>query len=125
MDTAAYAYTPPRVLLRPSAVAVLVDSICASSCEDFVAAARQSGKVTVFSATNTAGAGDYGNIRPVMLPGWRRLRVATSRSRRLRAGMQAATDYVGLAPDVRVPRDSAVGHAAVKFALHHLHELER
>ena len=122
MDSADDTYTPPRVLPRPSAVAVLVDSVCASSCEGFVSAARQSRKVTVFSATNTAGAGDYGNIRPVMLPGWRRLRVATSRSRRLRAGIQAATDYVGLAPDVRLPRDSAVGDAAVEFALHHLHE---
>lgn len=120
IDSATYAYTPPRVLPQPSAVAMLVDSVCASSCEGFISAAHQSRKVTVFSATNTAGAGDYGNIRPVMLPGWRHLRVATSRSPRLRAGIQAATDFVGLAPDVRLPRDSAIGDAAVAFALHHL-----
>jgi hypothetical protein len=119
-DSAAGVDTPPAVLPRPSAVAVLVDSLCASSCEDFVTMARQSRKVTVFSATNTAGAGDYGNIRPVMLPGWRRLRVATSRSRRLRAGVQAATDFVGLSPDVRLPRDNVSGDAPVAFALHHL-----
>lgn len=120
MDTAVYAYTPPRVRPHPSAVAMLVDSVCASSCEGFVTAAHQSQKVTVFGVTNTAGAGDYGNVRAVMLPGRRRLRVATSRSRRLRAGIQAATDFVGLAPDVRLLRDSAVGDAAVVFALHHL-----
>jgi hypothetical protein len=119
-DTAAALYTPRDVLPLPAAVAVLVDSACASSCEDFVEAARQSRKVTVFSATNTGGASDYGNIRSVMLPGWRRLRVATSRSRRLRAGIQAATDFVGLAPDVRLPRDSASGDAALDFALHRL-----
>lgn len=120
VDSAEYAYVPPRVLARPSTVAVLVDSVCASSCEGFVAAARQSRKVTVFSATNTRGAGDYGNVRTVVLPGWRRLRVATSRSGRLRAGIQAATDFVGLAPDVRLPADSAHGDAAVAFALNHL-----
>jgi peptidase S41-like protein len=119
-DPVAAVYTPPAVLPRPSAIAMLVDSLCASSCEDFVVAARQSWKVTVFSATNTAAAGDYGNIRPVMLPGWRRLRVATSRSARLRAGTQAATDFVGLPPDVRLPRGSATGDAAITFALHHL-----
>jgi C-terminal processing protease CtpA/Prc len=110
-------YVPRRVLSRPAAVAVLVDSICASSCEDFVRAVRQSRKATVFSATNTAGAGDYGNVRAVPLPGWRRLRVATSRSMRLRAGR--FTDFVGIAPDVRLPRDSAVGDAAIAFALRH------
>jgi len=119
-DPAAAIYTPPAVLPRPSAVAVLVDAHCASSCEEFVMAARQSSKMTVFSATNTAGTDDYGNIRPVMLPGWRRLRVATSRSARLRAGTQAAIDFVGLSPDVRLPPDSAAGDAAVTFALHHL-----
>lgn len=113
-------YTPPAVLPRPSAVAVLVDSLCASSCEEFVRIARQSRKVVVFSATNTGGAGDYGNVRPVMLPGWRRLRVPTSRSRRLRARVEATTDFVGLSPDVRLPRDSARGDAAVAFAVAHL-----
>ena len=112
-------YVPPRVPPRPAAVAVLVDSVCASSCEDFVRAAQQSRKATVFSATNTAGAGDYGNVRSVPLPGWRRLRVATSRSRRLRAGTSASTDFVGVAPDVRLPRDSAVGDAAIAFAVRH------
>ncbi|HKP19954.1 MAG TPA: hypothetical protein VJT68_00445 [Thermoleophilaceae bacterium] len=119
-DTTAAVYRPPAILARPTNVAVLVDSICASSCENFVMVARQSRKVTVFSATNTAGAGDYGNVRQVMLPGWRRLRVATSRASRLRTGAQSAIDFVGLAPDVRLPRDSAAGDAAIVFAFHHL-----
>lgn len=118
-DSAAGVYTPPAVRPRPRVVAVLVDSACASSCEDFVQAARQSRKVTVFSATNTGGALDYGNIRPVTLPGWRRLRVATARSARLRAGPAAGVDFVGLAPDVRLLHDSAAGDAAVAFALRH------
>jgi hypothetical protein len=119
-DTEGDTYVPSTILPRPDAVAVLVDSMCASSCEGFVSAARQSRKVTVFSATNTRGVGDYGNVRSIMLPGWRRLRVPTSRSGRLRAGIQAATDYIGLSPDVRLPADSAAGNAAVVFALHHL-----
>lgn len=84
----------------PRNVAVLVDGGCASSCEDFVLMARQSAKVTVVGPSRTAGVHDYGNVRAVWLPGWRRLRVPTSRSRRLPAG---AIDNVGLAPDVWVP----------------------
>lgn len=116
-DPAANVYTPPVIPSRPRAVAVLVDAACASSCENFVRAARQSRKVTVFSATNTAGVGDYTNVRRVVLPGWRQLRIPTARAMWLRAGPRAATDRVGLAPDVRLPADSASGDAAITFAL--------
>jgi Periplasmic protease len=84
----------------PRAVAVLVDGGCASSCEDFVLMAQQSAKVTVVGPARTAGIHDYGNVRALWLPGWRRLRVPTSRSRRLPA---EAIDNVGLAPEVWVP----------------------
>ena len=49
--------------------------------------------------------------------GWRRLRVPTSRSRRLPA---AAIDFVGLAPHVRLPAASAHGEAALTFPVRHL-----
>lgn len=84
----------------PRAVGVLVDRGCASSCENFVLDARQSRKVTVFGAENTRGMGDYGNVRATWLPGWRRLRIPTSRSRRL---PDEPLDNVGVAPDVRLP----------------------
>jgi C-terminal processing protease CtpA/Prc len=84
----------------PRTIAVLIDEGCASSCEDFVLMARQSAKVTVVGPARTAGVHDYGNVRAIWLPGWRRLRVPTSRSRWLPA---EAIDNIGLAPEVWVP----------------------
>jgi hypothetical protein len=86
-----------------------------SSCEDFVQLALQSDKVTVFGPRNTGGVGDYGNVRRVALPGWRWLRIPTSRSRHLLA--QGPLDGVGIAPEVLVPADEP---DAVAFALRHL-----
>ena len=94
----------------PRAVAVLVDHGCASSCEDFVLMARESRKVTIVSPDRTAGVHDYGNVRAIWLPGWRRLRIPTTRSHRLPGG---AIDNVGLAPDVWVP--AGVGDT-IRFA---------
>lgn len=96
----------------PRAVAVVVDRECASSCEDFVLDARQSGRVTVLGTENTRGSIDSGNVRSTWLPGWRRLRVPTSRSRRLPA---ERLNGVGIAPAVRIPE----GADAVEFARHH------
>ena len=84
----------------PRSVALLVDEKCASSCEDFLLMARQSPKVTIVGTGRTAGVHDYGNVRSLWLPGWRRMRIPTSRSRRLPAG---AIDNVGLVPDVLIP----------------------
>ena len=95
----------------PRAVAVLVDHGCASSCEDFVLMARESRKVTIVGPERTAGVHDYGNVRAVWLPGWRRLRIPTTRSHRLPSG---AIDNVGLAPGVWVP--AGVGDT-IRFAL--------
>ena len=86
------------VLPIPRKVAVLVDGGCASSCEGFVSDARQSTKVTVFGTENTRGAADYGNIRAVLLPGWREMRMPTSRSRGTRI------DNIGLEPTVKIPK---------------------
>ncbi|MDQ2667979.1 MAG: S41 family peptidase [Gemmatimonadota bacterium] len=104
----------------PRVIAVLVDDKCASSYEDFVLMARQSGKVTVVSGTRTAGVHDYGNVRSLWLPGRRRLRLPTSRSRQLPAG---AIDNVGLAPDAWIPLGApdTIRFAAITVAARALH----
>jgi hypothetical protein len=89
--------TRDSVLVRPLRVAVLVDSACASSCEDFVLEARQSRKVLVLGSGHTKGVFDYGNARTVVLPGWRRVRFGTSRQR------GEHYDHVGIEPDIRIP----------------------
>ena len=97
----------PRSISRfPRRVAVLVDRRCASSCEDFVLAARQSSKVTIVGSENTEGVHDYGDIRKVYLQGWRQMRVPTTRMRGPRI------DFVGLKPDVMLsPQEDAVAAA--------------
>lgn len=96
----------------PREVAVLVDEGCASSCENFVLDVLRSRKVTVLGHEDTKGVGDYGNVRSVWLPGWRRLRVPTTRSRRLLE--KPPLDEVGIAPEVRIPEGEP---DAVEFAL--------
>jgi hypothetical protein len=109
---------PATVLRRdtvyglPRKVAVLVDRGCASSCEDFVLEARQSRKVAVLGVENTSGTHDYGEVRSLWLPGWRRLRVPTARSRGERI------DFIGIAPAVRIPKDTP---DAVEWARRYLH----
>ncbi len=100
-----------RVHAMPRRAAVLVDGGCKSSCEDLVMAALQSDKVTVLGTRSTGGVHDYGNVRSVWLPGWRRLRVPTSRSRRLLA--EGPLDMVGIPPQVLIPEaeTDAVGFA--------------
>src|SRR5258705_4175890 len=95
----------------PRRVALLVDHHCASSCEELVFEARQSRKVTVLGSENTAGTDDYGNVRSLWLPGWRRMRVPTLRERRERI------DLVGFAPAVRIPASEP---DAVEFARRYL-----
>ena len=84
------------VFPMPRRVAVLVDSGCASSCENFLLRVRQSTKVTTMG-THSAGVGDYGEVRFVWLPGWRRVGLPTNRSRGPRI------DNVGIAPAVVIP----------------------
>jgi hypothetical protein len=85
------------VFAMPRHVAVLVDSGCASSCEDFLLEARQSTKVTIMG-THSAGVGDYGEVRGVWLPGWRRVAMPTKRSHGPRI------DNVGIPPAVVISR---------------------
>src|SRR5258705_1608903 len=99
----------------PRRVALLVDHHCASSCEELVFEARQSRKVTVLGSENTAGVDDYGNVRSLWLPGWRRMRVPTSRERRERVDpggvAPARGGPPGRAPAPRVARTLFVGRA--------------
>jgi hypothetical protein len=88
-----------RVLTRPAQVDLFYDRRCASSCEEFVLAARQSAKVTTFG-THSAGVIDYGNVRSTVLPTRRRsLFWPTSRSRRL---PEQPIDGAGIPPEVRL-----------------------
>jgi pimeloyl-ACP methyl ester carboxylesterase len=89
-------------LPMPRRVAVLTDRGCASSCEAFVLAARQSDKVTLYG-DNTGGLTDYGNVIPVATPHPAiRLYVPTARSNRL---PEESYDVVGIPPDVRLPSE--------------------
>ena len=85
---------------RPARVAVLVDHDCASSCEEFLLAARQSFHVKLIGR-NSEGALDYSNLRLHALPsGVRQLQYATSRSARL---PQLQVDLGGIMPDIYLP----------------------
>ena len=85
---------------RPARVAVLMDSECASSCEEFLLAARQSFHVKLIGR-NSEGALDYSNLRLHALPsGVRELQYATSRSARL---PHLQVDLGGIMPDIYLP----------------------
>lgn len=82
---------------RPQRVAVLTDTDCASSCEQFLLAMRQGWNVKLMGR-RTHGALDYSNLRPFRLPsGERVLWYATSRSARL---PHLPVDATGVLPDV-------------------------
>lgn len=51
----------------------------------------------------TNGVCDYGNVRSVWLPGWRRLRIPISRSMRLLS--EGPLDNIGMTPDVLISDD--------------------
>lgn len=91
---------PFRKTRMPQQVAVLVDKGCASSCEGFVAFARQSKKVTLMGQ-NSAGISDYGNLHHLPLPcGLWELYYPTSRSVRVAKG--EGIDNVGYPPKFRI-----------------------
>ena len=85
---------------RPSRVAILIDGRCASSCEEFLLAARQSFNVKLIGR-RTFGSLDVSNLRPFALPsGERLLWYATSRSLRI---PDQPVDLAGIAPDIYLP----------------------
>jgi hypothetical protein len=96
---------------EPRHIAILVDGECASACEALVLEGRQSDKVVILGKENTRGAIDYGDTRKVYLPGWRQMVIPTTRLR------HSHFDFVGVAPDVRIPSDI---EDQVDFAAHYL-----
>jgi C-terminal processing protease CtpA/Prc len=93
-------HSEPQVFENPRTVAILVDRYCASSCESFLFAAKQSSKVTVYGE-NTGGFLDYGNVMAVPTPNPAlSLNMPTARSGHLE---ERAYDNVGIDPDVRIP----------------------
>ncbi|WP_427914890.1 S41 family peptidase [Ramlibacter sp. MMS24-I3-19] len=91
---------PRDVVPHPRRIGVLVDKGCASTCEEFLIAMRQSFKVKLFGQSST-GSLDYSNLRPWTLPsGKRRLMYATTRSLRL---PEFAVDLAGIPPDQVLP----------------------
>lgn len=85
---------------RAQKVAVIMDNGCASSCEGFVAFARQSKKVTLMGQ-NTAGISDYGNLHNLIFPcGLWKIYYPTSRSCAVSQGQ--GIDNIGYAPTLRI-----------------------
>ncbi len=88
------------VKARPERVWVMIDSSCASSCEQFVLMARQNRRVTLVGR-RTFGALDASNLRPVRTPsGAIEVWFATTYVRRPRG---QEVDEVGIAPTVSLP----------------------
>lgn len=86
---------------RPQRVAVLMDTRCGSSCEQFLLTVRQSFSVKLVGHGHSGGALDVSNLRPHLLPsGQRRLWYATTLSNRLPA---LPIDGIGVYPDVFLP----------------------
>lgn len=84
----------------PKKVAVVMNSRCASTTEQFLLEARQSKKVTLFG-TNTMGVLDYANVREknYSCPSFS-LHYPTTRSRRIDVGQ--GIDNVGVTPDIKI-----------------------
>jgi hypothetical protein len=87
------------VFKYPQKVGLIVNDFCASSCEQFILAGKNSFKTTVFG-TNTLGVLDYSNTVPVSLPMENiSLRYPMTRSQRL---PENPIDNIGIEPDVRI-----------------------
>jgi len=87
------------VLEFPQKIGLIVNDFCASSCEQFILAGKNSSKTTVFG-TNTLGVLDYSNSVPVSLPVENiSLRYPMTRSQRL---PEYPIDNIGIEPDVKI-----------------------
>ena len=99
-DAVRYVRPAQREPRSPARVAILVDRACASTCEEFLLAVRQSISVKLLGR-RTSGSLDYSNLRPHDLPsGERQLWYATSRSQRL---PDVPVDVAGIQPDIYLP----------------------
>ena len=89
-----------RVQINPQRVSILIDRGCASATEEFLLAAKQSKKVTLFGHP-TAGVFDYADLCMESLPsGLFTVSMPMSRSLRL---PDRPFDANGMKPDVTVP----------------------
>jgi len=83
----------------PKKVGIIVNDFCASSCEQFVLAGKNSKKTTIFG-TNTLGVLDYSNAVPTDLPMSNiQIYYPMTRSNRL---PDFRIDNIGIEPDVRI-----------------------
>ena len=90
---------PDSIYKTPKLVGVIVDDNCASSCEQFILAARNSSKTTIFG-TQTLGVLDYSNSVPVsLLTKGLTIRYPMTRSARL---PENPIDNIGIKPDVEI-----------------------
>lgn len=89
------------VYSMPRNVGIIINEGNASSAEQFLLAAKQSDKVTLFGNCNTAGVLDYSNIIPNPLPSNNyQLWCPMTRSKRL---PENPIDNIGIAPNVIIP----------------------
>jgi hypothetical protein len=87
------------IFANPAKIGIIVDKSCASSTEQFILAAKQSDKVTVFGES-TAGVLDYANMRSVEMKEMPyKLFYATSKSNRL---PENPIDGLGISPDIEL-----------------------
>ena len=96
-------YRRPETLerRRPTRIAVLMDSRCASTCEQFLLTVKQAFGVKLVGPGRSYGALDASNLRPFPLPsGQRTLWYATTLSNRL---PRLPVDGIGIGPDVYLP----------------------
>lgn len=96
----------------PKNIVILFDNECASSCEQFLLAARQSDK-SILMGTNSAGILDYANIHSEIFPNGKwYLYWATSRSNRL---PDFPVDNIGIEPDIFLLKNENWILKAVEF----------
>lgn len=88
-----------KIYKMPQFVGIIVDDYCASSCEQFVLAAKNSSKTTIFG-TQTLGVLDYSNaVSEDLLTKGLRIRYPMTRSSRL---PDYPIDNIGIKPDVEI-----------------------
>lgn len=89
------------IYLYPKKIGIIINEGNASSAEQFLLAAKNSKKVTLFGNQNTAGVLDYSNAVFEEFPsGNYKLTFPMTRSQRL---PEYPIDNIGIAPDIKIP----------------------